>query len=224
MKPRSHRRSPLALAVLGLLYEAPMHPYRMQQLIKERGKDEVVNVRERASIYQTIDRLQRAGLITVAETARDEKRPERTVYRLTEEGREITRDWLREMLSTPAREFPAFPVALAFLPLLTPAGALRQLEVRSFRLAADLARLEAEVGAARDVLPRLFLIESEYLLAMARAELAWVRALADDLRAGRLTWSEDWLRAVASAPALGEIPEPPERRAAREREREEGGP
>ena len=117
MTDRLHRRSPLALAALGLLYEAPMHPYRMQQLIKERGKDEVINVRERASIYQTIDRLQLAGLIMVAETTRDEKRPERTVYRLTEEGRETTRDWLCEMLSTPAREFPAFPAALAFLPL-----------------------------------------------------------------------------------------------------------
>ena len=90
MVRRSHRRSPLALAVLGLLYEAPMHPYRMQQLIKERGKDEVINVRERASIYQAIDRLQREGLVTVVQTARDEKRPERTVYQLTEEGRETT--------------------------------------------------------------------------------------------------------------------------------------
>src|SRR2546423_668619 len=125
MVRRLHRRSPLALAVLGLLYEAPMHPYRMQQLLKERGKDEVINVGERASIYQTIDRLRREGLVTVVQTARDEKRPERTVYQLTEEGRETTRDWLREMLSTPAREFPAFPAALAFLPLLTPEDALR---------------------------------------------------------------------------------------------------
>src|SRR5437870_216397 len=171
MERRSHRRSPLALAVLGLLYEAPMHPYRMQQLLKERGKDEVINVRERASIYQTIDRLQRAGLITVAETARDEKRPERTVYRLTEEGRETIQDWMREMLSTPAREFPAFPAALAFLPLLTPEDALRQLEVRIIRLEAELARAEAALAGAARFVPRLFLIEEEYLRAALRAAL-----------------------------------------------------
>jgi len=203
MTDRLHRRSPLALAVLGLLYEAPMHPYRMQQLIKERGKDEVINVRERASIYQTIDRLQRAGLITVAETARDEKRPERTVYQLTEEGRETTRDWLREMLSTPAREFPAFPAALAFLPLLTPEDALRQLEVRIIRLEAELARVEAALLGAARLVPRLFLIEEEYLRAALHAELGWVGAVADDLRAGRLTWDDEWLRAVASAAAMG---------------------
>ena len=205
MVRRSHRRSPLALAVLGLLYEAPMHPYRMQQLIKERGKDEVINVRERASIYQTIDRLQREGLVTVALTTRDEKRPERTVYQLTEEGRETTRDWLREMLSTPAREFPAFPAALAFLPLLTPEDALRQLEVRIIRLEAELARVDAELAGAARILPRLFLIEEEYLRAMLSTELEWVRFLANDLRAGRLTWDDEWLRAVASS-VMGSTP------------------
>ena len=76
---RTFNRSPLALAVLGLLYEAPMHPYRMQQLIKERGKDKVINVQRRASLYQTISQLEKAGLITVKETVQDENRPERTI-------------------------------------------------------------------------------------------------------------------------------------------------
>ena len=190
MVRRSHRRSPLALAVLGLLYEAPMHPYRMQQLIKERGKDEVINVRERASIYQTIDRLQREGLVTVAQTARDEKRPERTVYQLTEEGRETTRDWLREMLSTRAREFPEFPAALAFLPLLTPDDALRQLEVRIIRLEAELARAEAALAGATRIVPRLFLIEEEYLRAMLSTELEWLRAVASSSAAGSVPREE----------------------------------
>src|SRR5881227_1094785 len=114
MVRRSHRRSPLALAVLGLLYEAPMHPYRMQQLIKERGKDEVINVRQRASLYQTIDRLLRTELIAIRETERAEKWPERTIYTITEHGRATMLRWMREALSTPAREFPAFPAVLAY--------------------------------------------------------------------------------------------------------------
>src|SRR5690242_15903931 len=112
---RAIRRSPLALAILALLYEEPMHPYRMQQLIKEREKDDVVNVRQRASLYQTIDRLLRDGLIAIQETARSENRPERTVYRLTEMGREAVFTWVREMLATPAREYPEFPAAVSFM-------------------------------------------------------------------------------------------------------------
>src|SRR5436190_11458341 len=110
---RTARRSSLALAILALLYEAPMHPYRMQQLIKERDKDEVINVRQRASLYQTIDRLLRDGLIAVQETARTENRPERTVYRLTESGRDTAFSWLQAMLANPAREFPDFPAAVS---------------------------------------------------------------------------------------------------------------
>ncbi len=42
-----------------------------------RGKDEVINVAQRASLYQTIARLEREGLIA-GKVTRDENRPERT--------------------------------------------------------------------------------------------------------------------------------------------------
>src|SRR5512140_3474342 len=103
---KQFKRSPLALAILVLLHEAPMHPYRMQRLIKDRSKDHVINVTQRASLYQTIDQLLREGLITFWETARQEGFPERTVYKLTDKGHEAAVKWLREMLSTPAAEFP----------------------------------------------------------------------------------------------------------------------
>jgi DNA-binding PadR family transcriptional regulator len=201
---RASRRSPLALAILGLLIEEPMHPYRMQQLIRERNKDDVINVRLRASLYQTIERLVRDGLIEVHKTTRSERRPERTLYRLTDAGRETTFAWLRAMLATPAREFPEFPAALSFLALLTPEDGLRQLEARAAALANEIAIIEAGHGLGEEaLLPRVVLIESEYLRAMRQAELHWLQAVIDDLRAGRLTWSEAQLRELAArfAPA-----------------------
>jgi DNA-binding PadR family transcriptional regulator len=191
----------LALVVLALLYEAPMHPYRMQQLIKERGKDEVVNVRQRASVYQTIDRLHRLGLIVPREITREEKWPERTVYELTDEGRPTFRDWMNEALSTRAREFPEFPVAVSLLGLLTPEEALRQLETRVAALEDEVARIDSQFsGAVAEGLPRLFLLETEYQRATLEAELEWVRTVVDDLRTGRLTWSEEWLRRFSEQP------------------------
>jgi DNA-binding PadR family transcriptional regulator len=192
----SYRRSPIALAVLALLYEAPMHPYRMQQLIQERGKDEVINVRQRASLYQTIDRLLRAGLIQVRTTQREERFPERTIYELTEEGRTTVVVWMQEMLATPAQEFPEFPAALAHLPLLTPAEVQRLLERRAEALAAEVARIDGLLAGPARGLPRLFLLETEYLRAMQLGELDWVRRLIDDLHSGEITWSEAWLAAV----------------------------
>lgn len=192
------RRSPLALALLALLYEAPLHPYQMQRLIKERGKDEVVNVRQRASLYQTIERLLRDGLIAVRETTRAEKRPERTVYAITERGRETMLGWLRAMLATPAREFPDFPAALAQLALLPPAEVARLLAIRAGAVEAEIARLDDQFARGSAFLPRLFLLETEYQRQVLAAELAWVRAVGDDLRSGALAWDEAELRALAA--------------------------
>jgi DNA-binding PadR family transcriptional regulator len=195
---KTERRSPIALAVLALLYEEAMHPYRMQQLIKQRGKDTVINVRQRASLYQTIQRLERAKLIQVRETAREEKWPERTIYELTEQGRATLDQWIREMLAKRAREFPEFPAALSFLPLLPPEEALHQLQARESALAAELNQADTQLGSHTPVVPRLFLIEAEYVRALLHTELEWVRSLIADLQSGQLTWSEEWLRAVAA--------------------------
>lgn len=81
------RNSPLALTVLGMLHTRPLHPYAIQRLIKQWGKDQVVNVSQRTSLYRTIDRLQEAGLVSVQETGRDQQYPERTVYAITDAGR-----------------------------------------------------------------------------------------------------------------------------------------
>ncbi|MGH3305052.1 MAG: PadR family transcriptional regulator, partial [Streptosporangiaceae bacterium] len=112
------RSSPLALAVLSLLHAAPLHPYAMQRLLKEWGKDAVVNVGQRANLYKTIRRLLDAGLIAVLQTERDQQYPERTVYELTDAGSRATLDWLTEMLARPRNEFPRFPAALSFIMLL----------------------------------------------------------------------------------------------------------
>lgn len=199
MAPRTQRRSPLAVQLLLLLAEEPMHAYRMQQLIKARHKDRIVNIAQRNSVYQTLDRLLRAELIEVADRVRAPGRPERTVYRLTEAGRGTLDEWLREMLSTPSREFPEFPVALASLAYLTPERAAEYLEERARELRDQLRRAEADAEQAEGMgLPRMFVLEDEYQKAITETELRWVNDLADDLRAGRLAWDREWLDAVAA--------------------------
>ncbi|WP_281024223.1 PadR family transcriptional regulator [Rhizobium vallis] len=191
------KRSPIALAVLAMLMEEPMHPYRMQRLIKERGKDEVINVTQRASLYQTIQRLEREGLITPQKTVRDDKRPERTVYEITEKGRGVALEWMRAILSTPTREYPEFPAAMSFLPLLTPDDVASQLELRAKAIESELRRIDKALQEAQAV-PRLFLLEMEYLRALHATELSWVSSIVEDLSAQRITWTEEWLRQIAA--------------------------
>lgn len=179
------RRSPLAMLLLALLVEAPMHPYRMQQTIKERGQDQLVNVAQRNSVYQTLDRLVRDGLARPVGTDREPGRPERTTYEVTGPGAATLRRWLIEMLPEPGREFPEFPVALAFLAVLSPDEVRGLLERRLATVTEKKAAIEA---SAPPGIPRLFLIEDEYRSAVLAAEVAWLRGVIADLGAGRLTW------------------------------------
>jgi DNA-binding PadR family transcriptional regulator len=197
-QPRTAQRSALGLIVLGLLTEEPMHVYRMQKLLQQYGKERVVNVRSRASLYQTLDRLLRLGLVEVRETVRTEGYPERIIYAITEAGRVAAGEWLREMLRTTGGEYPEFIAAVSMLFGLTPEDACRQLELRAERLAAELAETEAILAANPDM-PRLFLLEEEYRRAVSQAELAWLRSVIDDLREGHLTWTKEWLREMAAA-------------------------
>jgi DNA-binding PadR family transcriptional regulator len=166
----------------------------MQRLIKDRGKDQVINVERRASLYQTIGQLLRAGLITFYENDRQEGFPERTVYKLTDKGHDTAVAWMREMLSVPAQEFPEFPAAVSLLPLLTPQDATAQLELREARLTEQIAAIDQEVQTAAVSLPRLFLLESEYMRVVLEAELNWVRSIIADLRSGQLNWTQEWSR------------------------------
>jgi DNA-binding PadR family transcriptional regulator len=193
------QRSSLGLLVLWLLIEGPKHVYRMQKLIEEQAKDRVVNVRSRARLYQTIQRLQRLGLVEKEQTQRTQGYPERVVYRVTDAGRETAREWLRETLRATGGEFPEFIAAVSILFGLAPDDAREQLEARAEALAAQVAESEAEIAGAPEGLPRLFLLEEEYRQQVLLAELAWVQGVVEDLRSGKLSWSEEWLREMTSA-------------------------
>jgi DNA-binding PadR family transcriptional regulator len=192
--------------VLWQLFPEPMHVYRMQKLFEAEGKDRIVNVRSRASLYQAIERLQRNGLVAVAETTHREGYPDRTVYALTDAGRDAAQEWLREMLSETGGEYPEFIVALSLLFGLPVEEARAQLELRAERIAAQLAESTGALEAAPPELPRLFLLEEEYRAAMLETELTWLRGVIDDLEAGRITWSEESLRQAFEMflPAAGE--------------------
>ena len=191
--------SSLGLIVLWQLFAEPMHVYRMQKLFEAQGKNRVVNVRSRASLYQTIERLQRLGLVEVAETVRQEGYPDRVVYAITEAGRDAAREWLREMLSDPGGQYPEFIAALSLLFGLPVEEARDQLALRAERVAAQLAEAEQSLNEAPPGLPRLFLLEEEYRKTMLQAELDWLHGVIEDLKAGRLAWSEEWLRELFEA-------------------------
>jgi DNA-binding PadR family transcriptional regulator len=189
----TNRRAPkttLALAVLELLGEGPMHPYEMKQRMRERGLDRAIPVKA-ASIYDTVERLAAAGFVEPVETNREGRRPERTIYRLTETGSDELQSWLHELLEEPSREYPRFAAALMFLGAIESKDeAVRVLDRRAGAFEMQIAAADALMRAVPANLPRLFLIEEEYAQAMRKAELEWLRRTIGELKDGTLEWPQ----------------------------------
>lgn len=187
----------LALAVLALLYERPMHPYEMASVMRERGKHESIKLNY-GSLYTVVEALQREGLILPRETVREGRRPERTIYALTEAGRAEFLSWLRELLREPVKEYTQFAAGLSFIPALPPTEAATLLKERESLLEEEVERMRSEMKAliegreGRPRVPRLFLIEAEHELVLREAELRWVRGLAREIEDGTLDGMLEW--------------------------------
>jgi DNA-binding PadR family transcriptional regulator len=181
----------LALAVLGLLQEKPMHPYEMATTLRERHKDGSFKVNS-GSLYDTVEALVRHGWIEPVETVRDGRRPERTVYAPTSLGQGEFVSWIDELIRTPVPEYPKFMAAVSYLGALGPDGAANALAERAGHLERQAeetrAMLADTVGSGQ--LPRLFMIEAEFALHACEAELAWTRRTIADIRDGSLFWPE----------------------------------
>ena len=164
-----------------------MHPYELQRLIRERKKDDFLDLK-RGSLYHNIERLQVAGLIAPVVTTREGRRPERTVYRLTAQGEHELLAWLRELLAKPGPDAIPFIAALSFLGHVGRKDVVEQLRNRTANLSAEISSLDTALEALTPQLGRLLLLETEYVRAMRQAELEWVRSLIDDMRGRKLTW------------------------------------
>ena len=196
---RWSRSNPLALAVLVCLYERPMHPYEVAQTLRQRAKQESVRLNY-GSLYAVVDVLEKKGFIKATGTVREGKRPERTVYEITDDGAREMDDWLTELIGVPAKEYPAFMAGLSFIPALDPDDALAALRSRRETLTVKLAGLRGAMEAAHDAgLPRLFELETEYeeQQTRRRAEVRQRARRGDDVREARGT------RHVAALPDRG---------------------
>jgi DNA-binding PadR family transcriptional regulator len=144
--------------------------------------------RAAAQPYRAIDRLARDELIEPAETTREGNRPERTVYRITDEGRQEFYSRIGQLISAPALDSPSFAVALSFAGYFPDTAILHALTARVPQLEGEIAGLSAVSQLAEAHVQRVALLEQEYLHAIRAAELTWTKSVIEDLRSGRLTW------------------------------------
>ncbi|MBF6465094.1 PadR family transcriptional regulator [Nocardia beijingensis] len=181
----------LALAVLSVIVERPMHRYEIAQTLRDRGKDHDMAIKW-GSLYTVVQNMAKVGFLEVVGSERAGARPERVIYRITDAGRAEMADWTRELLSTPEPEHHRFVAGLSILAVLPPAEVIELLSARIEALERTIGTVRRELGELAGALPRLFIVESEFGLAMLEAEAAWTRSLREELTEGTFPGLAQW--------------------------------
>jgi DNA-binding PadR family transcriptional regulator len=194
----------LALAVLSYLTQRPMHPYELGRTLRDHGDARSIKFNH-GSLYMVVQQLERAGFITEQETSREGQRPERTVYALTEAGRDELHDWLRELVEEPRHEYPHFVAALSLIAALPPGEVLTLLRRRLTLLAGQRAEIRAIIDdALAQGVPELFLIEEEYRLTLLDAESSFVERFIGQITDPEADWGPLWAEFHGEPASSGE--------------------
>ncbi|MER7503650.1 PadR family transcriptional regulator [Nonomuraea pusilla] len=183
----ARRHDLVGLTVLALLTVRASHPYELHRMIVETHKDYVTGLPR--SLYHAVERLAGDELIVPAATGREGRRPERTVYEITDEGRRELITRLRHLLETPDTDRRGFTAAVSLIGCLPEDEARRALRTRAATLEGSIAGMRAHIRAMADSgLPAVLMLEVEYAQALCAAELDWITNLLDRLDRGGIDW------------------------------------
>ncbi|GAA5034389.1 PadR family transcriptional regulator [Microbacterium fluvii] len=187
MKDAVGRLTPLGLMLLALLREDDMHPYEMMRLMRQRHDDRLVTITN-GTVYHTVARLLRQGMLAEVGVDRHGNRPERTTYTLTDAGREAVPEWVRREL--PVIDRPAeFRVALAEAHNIARDEVVALLMERRAALAAsDSYHRSGREKALEKAVPEQYLLEIEREHVLAEAELHWLDGLIARLERHDFEW------------------------------------
>lgn len=172
------------LVILGLLRQRPLYGYEIKQIIEEHMGDWTSIAF--GSIYFALDKLTEEGFIERAGVEQAGNRPSRSVFQVTETGRQEFLRLLRAGWRTVERQYFDLDLCLFFM------GALPREEVKSY-LHERIAGIEEvlhhvhahqEEEMAKEEVPPLARAIFSHTLAHTRAELEWLRSVLQDFEHG----------------------------------------
>lgn len=160
--------------LLGVLAEGPAHGYDLKREHDRRLP--TAKPLAYGQVYATLSRLERDGLVEVAET-RQEAGPERTTYALTDAGDRALRDWLGE--PEPAGPYPAEDlVRKTVIALHLDADAAAFLQAQRTIHLSRMRELVSQRRAMGDVDAR---IEVDHTIYHLDADLKWLESAAEHI-------------------------------------------
>ncbi|WP_342420281.1 PadR family transcriptional regulator [Paenibacillus sp. FSL E2-0178] len=176
----------MKLLILGLLLERDMHPYEITLVMKERTMDQFIKL-QMGSLYYAVDKLAEGSHIEAVEVIRSTDRPDKTIYRITDKGKELMEQLILQQIKKSDQLHHPLYMALALSRYIDQEKLERLLEER-------IRETEHQVNFAYQVyeehisiVPRsaLHLMYGRYEHCLT--ELKWLKRLHEDVVARRLS-------------------------------------
>lgn len=176
----------IKLIVLGLLMEGDRHPYEIQQVIKDRQMDQYIKF-QKGSLYYAVNQLEKEGFIEVTNMIKDGKRPEKTIYRITDSGKEKFQELLMKQFSVMEHFHNPIYGALHFAKFVDQSEVSRCLDEKIRKVEDTISEISHLYEVYKTTLPRASLHIMRSSIEFRTTELKWLKAIKQDAHEGRLT-------------------------------------
>ena len=170
---------PAEYAMLGLLYNQPMHGYEMIQQFKNGILGEIIHL-EMSQMYAFLKKLERLNYVT-AQLEAQGSRPPRRVFHLTELGRSTFISWLAEPVTRPREVRILFLIKLYFVQQFLPHKIAYLIDQEILACQHFLTHLESKQGTTRGDTDFFDHVVLRSRIHQTRALLDWMRELQTEL-------------------------------------------
>jgi DNA-binding PadR family transcriptional regulator len=185
------------LVILGFLRGRPLYGYEIKQMI-ERVMGDWTDIAF-GSIYYALGKLAEEGFVEKVGTEQEGGRPSRTVYQITDAGREEFLRLLREVWDNVERQTFDFDIGLSFisaLPIDEVKGYLRKRITHLEHVLQYLDAHQAERLADGHVPGYLASAVFGHHRLHLQAELDWTQELLQNVEQGVYADEIDWMRGL----------------------------
>jgi DNA-binding PadR family transcriptional regulator len=174
--------SKVGTLLLGIIKERPVNPYELTKLL------EIIKIKEwfpvaASSIYATIKNLYTRGYIS-GEAIREGHMPEKTVYTITDEGRKVFEQTIKELLSDRGLDSTAFNIGTVMMCHLEKDEVLELLKskIKETEKELDIVKQQYEIFVSGGEIPDYALISLKHNAYLYEVEIKTVMELIEMLQ------------------------------------------
>lgn len=166
--------SNIRLVLLGVLCMKPMHGYEIKHMIEDHMGD-WTDIKF-GSIYFSLSKLAEEDNIEVVEESRQGNRPSRTIYRITDKGRQEYLRLLRKLFTSDNRTLYSLDIGIFFIKDLPKEEAAKYLDEQISKTAGTIEYLNKHFQQLRDNpnVPKQADLIVNHSLKHTQAEYAWL--------------------------------------------------